>query len=326
MVASSHYTKSGPLHAATSGKHRIAASAPTPYDRRVPLAPHSRRDHAPDPLDLTADDQRRLRHAQLEVLAELDRVCSANGLEYFALYGTLLGAIRHGGFIPWDDDLDVGLLRTDFDRLVEIAADFGDDYFLQTVRSDPHYGCMFAKLRKNGTRCVDRISYGSEQHGGVFIDIFPLDAKATRGWARFEQRLMRYVGFRFLYLKAGYLFMRGTSVPSRAVQLLARTLIHLVPRQLLIALTERHTRLGGATPPAQYVSLFGAYLYDRDTIDATWIHPLSSIPFENVTIPAFADADAYLTQVYGDYRQLPPPEQQIGHHELVELSLGKPSS
>ena len=152
--------------------------------------------------------------------------------------------------------------------------------------------------------------------------VIPLDAKATGRWSRFEQKLMRYVGFRLLYLKAGYLFMTGTSVPSRLVQAVARAAIRVLPRRLLVALTERHTRLGNTASPAQYVSLFGAYLYDRDTIDAAWIHPLTRIPFEDVTIPAFADSDAYLTQLYGNYRQPPPPEQQVGHHEIVELDFG----
>lgn len=272
---------------------------------------------------LTAEEKDGLRRAQLELLAEFDRVCTAQGLDYFALYGTLLGAVRHGGFIPWDDDLDVGMLRADFNRLTEVIEDEVDDpYMFQTVRTDSHYGCMFGKLRMNETLCVDRISYGSPQHGGIFIDVFPIDAKASRPVARFEQRMMRYVGFRLLYLKAGYLFMGGTSVPSRIVQAVARTLVRCVPRRLIIALTERHTRLGGVTPPAEFVSLFGAYVFDRDTIDARWIFPLTRLPFEDVTIPAFADSEAYLTQVYGNFRQPPPPDQQVGVHEIVELDLG----
>lgn len=282
-----------------------------------------RRGDVPQPLVLTSEEKEGLRRAQLDLLAEFDRVCAAQGLEYFALYGTLLGAVRHSGFIPWDDDLDVGMLRADFNRLTDVIGDEVDGRFMfQTVRTDSHYGCMFGKLRMNGTLCVDRISYGSPQHGGVFIDVFPIDAKAARPVARFEQRLMRYVGFRLLYLKAGYLFMGGTSVPSRVVQTVARALVRCIPRRLIIALTERHTRLGGVEPPAEFVSLFGAYVYDRDTIDARWIHPLTRLPFEDVTIPAFADSDAYLTQVYGNFRQPPPPDQQVGVHEIVELDLG----
>lgn len=282
------------------------------------------RGEVPQTLVLTAADEAALRRAQLELLAEFDRVCAAHDLEYFALYGTALGAIRHGGFIPWDDDLDVGMLRSSFDRLTQVIDDgLGEGYFFQTVTSDPEYGCLFGKLRRNGTRCVDRISYGSRQHGGVFIDVFPLDAKATRRWARFEQKAMRYVGFRLLYLKAGYhLPMRSGSVKARLAQFVVRGIVRVIPRRVIIALTMRHTRLARTDSPEQYVSLFGAYLYDRDTVDASWIQPLVHVPFEDTTIPVFADSEAYLTQIYGDYRQPPPLDQQIGHHELVELDLG----
>lgn len=288
-------------------------------------SPHRprRRDDAPEPLVLTAADEDALRRAQLDLLAEFDRVCASQGIEYFALYGTLLGAVRHGGFIPWDDDLDLGMLRADFDRLTRVIdTELGDRFLFQTVETDRDYGCMFGKLRMKDTRCVDRISYGSPQHGGIFIDVFPLDARATAPLASLEQRRMRQVGFRLLYLKAGYLFRRGTSVRSRAIQFLAQGIIRVLPRRLIIALTEHSARIGGTEPPAQYVSLFGAYAYDRDTIDAGWIHPLVNLPFEDVTIPAFANADAYLTRVYGDYLQPPPPEQRVGHHEIVELDFG----
>jgi lipopolysaccharide cholinephosphotransferase len=282
-----------------------------------------RRSDEPDPLALTDDQKAALRRAQVDLLVEFDRVCKAHDLEYFALYGTALGAVRHGGFIPWDDDLDIGMVRSSYDRMTQLINDeLGERFLFQTVDTDPAYGCMFGKLRTTDTRCVDRISFGSPQHGGIFMDVFPLDIKATKRWAKFEQRMMRYIGFRFLYLKAGYLFMRGTSLLSRIIQAIARVTIRFIPRRLIIAVMERHSRLGGDEPAAEYVSLYGGYVYDRDTIDPAWIHPLTDVPFEDVTIPMFANADAYLTQIYDDYRQLPPLEQQSGHHEIVELDLG----
>lgn len=294
------------------------------YDRVVPSEPKRRSDDAPTPLDLTAEDKDQLRSAQLELLDEFDRICSAQSLEYFALYGTALGAWRHGGFIPWDDDLDLGMLRSDYDRLTEIVgSEVGDGFMFQTVDTDPYYGCLFGKLRKEGTRCVDKISIGSQQHGGIFIDVFPLDARATGRVASREQRIMRYVGFRLLYLKAGYrLPMRNDSLLARIAQVVVRGVVRVLPRRAIIALTMRHARLGPTASPAQYVSLFGAYFYDRDTVTADWIHPLRELPFEDRTIPVFADVEAYLTQIYGDYAQPPSIEQQIGHHEIVELDFG----
>jgi len=272
---------------------------------------------------MSQDDIEALRAAQLEILIEFDRVCRAGGLEYFAAYGTLLGAVRHQGFIPWDDDLDVGMLRADFDRLPAVmAAELGERFFFQTVDTDPAYGCMFAKLRLNGTRCVDIDGEGSAQHSGIFIDIFPFDAKAVDGLALVEQRAMRYVGFRLLFLKARYRFMGGTSVPSRIIQFIARTGIHLVPRRAIVALIRRYSRRGPSANPAQYVSLFGAYFYDQDTLDADCIHPLTWVDFEHTKIPVLANHHTYLSRLYGNYMALPPVEDRVGHHYLVELDFG----
>ncbi len=276
------------------------------------------------PLILTDSQKAALRGAQVELLVEFDRACKAHDLEYFAMYGTALGAVRHGGFIPWDDDLDLGMLRRDYDRLTKVISDELDGgFFFQTVDTDPNYGCLFGKLRKEGTRCVDKISIGSQQHGGIFIDVFPLDARATGRVARREQRIMRYVGFRLLYLKAGYrLPMRNDSLLARIAKVVVRGVVRVLPRRAIIALTMRHTRLGRTESPEKYVSLFGAYFYDRDTVTADWIHPLRELPFEDRTIPVFADVEAYLTQIYGDYSQPPPVEQRVGHHEIVELDFG----
>lgn len=292
---------------------------------RVPANERARsREDAPPPIDITAEDARGLKEVQLELLAELDRVCRLHDLPYFALYGTLLGAVRHQGFIPWDDDLDIGMLRDDYERLAQVIdQDLGDAYFFQTLDSDPHYGYGFGKLRKNGTRCVDLDSYGSRQHNGVYIDVFPLDAKPTGRWAQFEQKTLRYGIFLMLYLKARYLAIEGASPLTRLGRALSRGGVRLIPRRLLVALTRYYTRLGRAASPAKYVSLFGAYFYDHDTIDARWILPLGELPFEDTTIPVPADPDGYLTQLYGDYLQLPPADQQVGRHEIVELTLGE---
>lgn len=275
----------------------------------------------PEQLDLTHDQETALRRTQLELLAEFDRVCAKVGVEYFALYGTALGAVRHEGFIPWDDDLDLGMLRPDYEKLNRvIASELGDDYLWQTTSTDNHYGYLFGKIRKRDSRCVDRISYGSRQHNGVFVDIFPLDARASSRWGHRRQKALRYVGFRLLYIKSGYQFVKG-STPARLLRVAFRGAVSLIPRRAIVALTAWPSRVDRSTAPKEWVSLYGGYFYDRDTIPAEWIHPLQRVPFEDITIPAFADLDSYLTRIYGDYRQPPPPEQRYGRHEIVELSV-----
>ena len=95
---------------------------------------------------------RRLQQTEFEILKEFDRICKKHNIQYFLDSGTALGAARHKGFIPWDDDIDVGMLRSDYEHFLEICPkELEQKYFLQTIETDPGCPCLFAKIRKNGT-------------------------------------------------------------------------------------------------------------------------------------------------------------------------------
>ena len=112
----------------------------------------------------------------LELLREFDRICVKHCIPYMLFAGTSLGAVRHGGFIPWDDDLDLILLREDYERFLAVApGELGQEFFLQKEYSE-HWPIFFSKLRKNGTACMEKfVPKDPEQHQGIYIDIFPAD-------------------------------------------------------------------------------------------------------------------------------------------------------
>lgn len=113
---------------------------------------------------------------QLDLLKAFDDVCKKNNLKYFSIAGTLLGAIRHKGYIPWDDDIDLGMERNDYDKFVKIAKnEFKDPYFLQSAYDDIDYAGAHVKLRNSQTLCATKYDFGFEYNKGVFIDIFPID-------------------------------------------------------------------------------------------------------------------------------------------------------
>ena len=113
---------------------------------------------------------------QLDLLMELQRVCNRYNIKMFVVWGTLLGAIRHKGFIPWDDDLDVGLLREDYDKLCEIASkEFCEPYFFQTADSDRNFFIGYARLRNSDTTGIIKDNLDVEYNNGIYIDIYPLD-------------------------------------------------------------------------------------------------------------------------------------------------------
>lgn len=112
---------------------------------------------------------------QIELLFELDRVCKKLGLNYYACGGTLIGAVRHKGFIPWDDDIDVFMLRKDYEKLKELAdKEFDEKYFFQNTYTDKIVR-QHAQLRKKGTTCLVKGDYGKKYNKGIFLDIFILD-------------------------------------------------------------------------------------------------------------------------------------------------------
>ena len=112
-----------------------------------------------------------------------------NNIQYYLAYGTAIGAVRHKGFIPWDDDIDVVMLREDYEKVCLLPPKaFGEELFLQTVYSNIEYPFPFAKLCMNGTACVEAGMEHANIHHGIFMDIFPLDYIPVSKWRRLVQR------------------------------------------------------------------------------------------------------------------------------------------
>lgn len=123
---------------------------------------------------------RRLQLVELDILEVVADVCERHGIRWFLDRGTALGAVRHKGFIPWDDDVDVGMLREDYERFLQIAEkELPNGYSLHTPDNTPHYAPLFAKVYKDGTEFWSREISESKCEQGIFVDIFPYDTMST---------------------------------------------------------------------------------------------------------------------------------------------------
>ena len=120
-------------------------------------------------------DLRLIQEIELDILLEFDRICKKHGLKYQLYSGTLIGAVRHEGFIPWDDDIDVAMPRADYDKFIELKDELADDYFFQSYETDPQYINRFGKIRKNGTVFMEKLVQELDMHHGIYIDVFPFD-------------------------------------------------------------------------------------------------------------------------------------------------------
>lgn len=271
---------------------------------------------------MKTEDLEKLHGHLLSALLEVDRICRAHGIRYFITGGTMLGAVRHKGFIPWDDDLDVAMRRDEYEKFLAAArSDLSARFFLQTNRTDAQYALPFCKLRVNGTRFINAGELPQDIHHGAFIDVFPMDA-APAG------KLARLVHDKTVYFMKMALLARSRFDPRGTVggakQLVFKVLRVLVKPFALATLsrwTERAMRAWEGKPTEWVVNHCGTYGYRREAVPAAFLEAFVELPFEGHAVFTLKDWDAYLTQIYGDYMQPPPEGKRSTGHEPVELEL-----
>ena len=264
---------------------------------------------------------RRLHSLELEIAAEIKRICDKHRIRYFMIAGTLLGAVRHEGFIPWDEDMDFGMLRADFDRFVTACGEELDQqkYFLQTSETDPGYTYAFAKIRLNGTRIVEGLSEEAAAHQGIFVDIFPFDNVPENRILRKLHERERYIWKNLLAVKLGY---HNGQKRAKSLQKLLGAAAAVLPAGFIRQQKDRAFTRYNTRPAKTVVTAEGSYRYYREMIPYRWTQKLCRMPFEDTTFFTFSAYDSYLTDMYGDYMQL-PPEAQRNKHAVLEVDFGQ---
>lgn len=264
-------------------------------------------------------DLRKVQMIELEILQELDRVCKENEITYFLDSGTALGAIRHGGFIPWDDDIDVGMMREDYERFLSIAPEkLNTKYFLQTLNTDPKCPCLFAKIRKNGTIYQENNKSGMKMHMGIWIDIFPFDyiSSNPEEQKRIISKARRYRNL-FMLKKIPHIIKaneRATLVFY--LKAIIRKVLHcislIIPDEYYLKNINRI--IESQKKNREYVTCL---FYGNPVVWKTnHIIPAGKIVFEGKEFMSVKDIDYYLKVQYGDYMKLPPIEERAGHKPI----------
>ena len=254
---------------------------------------------------IEAHQHRHLRAVQtkeLEILKTVRDICDRHGIEYWLDGGTILGAVRHKGFIPWDDDIDIAMRRSDIPRFVEIAQrELPEGLFMQTMDTDPSCRLPIIKVRDADSFLVEGGDAFSRPYlKGLYVDIFPLMPYPSVSKA-FCKRVVRG------YCRANAILLQQHTYSWRSVAELfwfgAKRLLFRLQWALACKLRPMDTHFSNTLETNGY----GIVHRVSD------IFPVGRIEFEGETFSAPANPDAYLRNIYGDYTQIPPPEKRKGH-------------
>lgn len=265
----------------------------------------------------TKIDLRKLQLIQLDILHIFDDICRSRNLWYFLLGGSALGAVRHGGFIPWDDDIDVGMPRPDYEQFIKFAQPLLPPHlFLQDYKSEPDCLLNFAKIRDSRTLYKEKLFAGLSIHHGVYIDVFPLDGGPDNK-EEAERLLKRMKLYRFSLINRKTDYIRRKSLPASIGLSLMNPFVSLgTCYRMVDALCMRYSY-----DDAPYIANWHGAWGTKEVVPREIFGGGRLVPFEDMTCPVPEDADRYLTCLYGDYKKLPPEEKRVSHHESVEIKL-----
>ncbi len=267
-------------------------------------------------IQISDEELRHIQRIQMELIAEVDRICKKNGIHYNMVGGTMLGAIRHQGHIPWDDDADIGFLRSQYERFREACkTDLNTEkYYFQDFRDTPGYRRGYGKLRMRNTAFV-RLGQESEPfEQGIFIDLMPFD-NVPNGTVRRKIHFLRC----FLFRKMLWSEMGKINEKNIAIRCIYR-LMSIVPeniikKQFQSFINRNNKRRTELVRILTFPTPKGCFGYRRE-----WYTNLSAYRFGDMVLPGAKDYDCYLKVKYGDYMSL-PPEEKRKVHPISKLAL-----
>jgi len=261
---------------------------------------------------------RRLQLIQLEMLCDIVKICNNHHIKYFLIGGTLLGAVRHKGFIPWDDDIDIGMFREDYQRFLEVCrASLPDKYLLQNKESDCRIPVSFSKIRKKGTLFFEEGLSKSDIHKGIFIDIFPLDYVKEISSISTEifyqcYKILQY----FSYFKNGYRFRR-----FRCINFIFFP-FSWIPYKFINKLSSFVIDSCISSNSEFVTSFFSGYGYKRQRIKSTIYGDGVQILFEGCLFNVPFKYTEYLINLFGDnYMNLPQKNKRRTHVDLDKVQF-----
>ncbi|MSV25946.1 LicD family protein [Selenomonas sp. WCA-380-WT-3B 3/] len=258
---------------------------------------------------------------QLEMLHELDRVCRKNNLRYALSSGTCLGAVRHGGFIPWDDDIDVYMSWQDAEKLVRCQSDFQDKYFVQSYKTDPEFTSIHYRLCDSTTSCFLEETRGKDINHGIFLDIYIYYPYPDNKLKAHKVILDSFI-YRVLVSNSGPKNHGG--IAKFLGDVVFKFYKGKRREKKIIEIENEFKYNGGEKYVATY---FGrdATLINSIIYPIEWFTSPKYLKFEDMEVPCPGNPEQYCILQYGEnYMELPPKEKRKPHHDFIYFSTNEP--
>jgi len=255
-------------------------------------------------------DLEELKLIQLDILMVIDRFCRENNIRYSLGCGSMLGAVRHKGYIPWDDDIDIYLLRDEYEKLVAMFPASVNNIKLASLQRDKKWDRAYAKAYNDRTEMQDA---GNKYRIGVSIDVYPIDTvpEDKEEWLNYDKKRRRYQ--RLYELKTSMIFRKGREWWKYIF--LPFTKFFLLPfsaRSIAHFLENYSMKYRGIE--SSYVFECCQGIFQKRPFKRSALENVIDMPFEDRIVYGMRDYDEYLSNAYGDWRKLPPVEKRVVHH------------
>lgn len=263
---------------------------------------------------------RKLQLSELDILIAVAKLCDEHGLRWWLDSGTALGAVRHEGFIPWDDDIDIGMPREDYNRFLELAeAGLPEGYSLHTSLNTGAFAGLFAKVYKDGTRFENAESRDSGIVPGIFLDVFPYDYLPKD--AKRREKLLRKA---FLLQRRSYLYHSHVIVtphkrgPLSVIEKVGCTALHVAERGFVKDPSFYQREFDSSVAEvSQGDVLCPMTWYSQPVFKVSDLLPTATAFFEGHQFPVPNNPEGYLEKLYGNWRKLPNPADRHTHLPLL---------
>lgn len=250
----------------------------------------------------------------LEILTIIIELCNKNDIKFSIVGGTALGAVRHEGFIPWDDDLDIAMSRKDYIRFKEICkTQLSSKYTFQDYHTEPEFTMCFGKVRDNTTTFIEEYTKHLNINKGIFVDIFPMDIVH-------ESKIIR--NFQLFFACFNLLFARGypSKKDGKIIYLISKTILLLVPKRyhsFIQYFCEKQVSKYKDMKEGKLAFLTDTFGELKKNYPIDIFESLIMINFNGINVPIFKKYHEYLNIQYGDYMTLPPVEERVYKHKPV---------